>query len=98
MGSAAFTGVLYIFATYSQVALFKGGASALAKSGAPMDDLLSQHGLGGMQGFINLGSAASFMAVVMACITVAARLLFTMSNEGLLPSMLGKTHPKHRTP
>jgi amino acid transporter len=98
MGSALFTGVLYIFATYSQVALFHGGAAALAKSGAPMDDLLSQHGLSGVQGFINVGFAASFMAVVIACITVAARLLFTMSHEGLLPAKLGKTHPKHRTP
>jgi amino acid transporter len=97
-GGALFAGVLYIFATYSQVAAFKGGASALAKSGSPMDDLASQYGLSSVQPLLNLGFAASFIAVVMACVTVGARLLFSWGNEGLLPAWFGKAHPKHRTP
>jgi amino acid transporter len=97
-GGAIFAGVLYIFATYSQVAAFKGGASALAKSGSPMDDLASQYGLTSVQPLLNLGFAASFIAVVMACVTVGARLLFSWGNEGLLPAWFGKAHPKHRTP
>ena len=97
-GGALFAGVLYIFATYSQVAAFKGGAVALGKSGSPMDDLASQYGLTSVEPLLNLGFAASFIAVVMACVTVGARLLFSWGNEGLLPSWFGKAHPKHRTP
>ena len=97
-GGAFFSGVLYIFATYSQVAAFKGGAAALGKSGSPMDDLTSQYGLTSVQPILNLGFAASFLAVVMACVTVGARLLFSWGNEGLVSSWFGKAHRKHRTP
>jgi amino acid transporter len=97
-GGAFFSGLLYIFATYSQVAAFKGGASALAKSGSPMDDLASQYGLSSVSPLLNLGFAASFLAVVMACITVGARLLFSWGNEGIASSWFGKAHVKHRTP
>lgn len=95
---ALFAGILYVFATYAQVAAFKGGADALGASTSPMDDLASQYGLTGIEPILNLGFAASFMAVVMACITVAARLVFAWGNEGLIGAWFGKAHPKHRTP
>ena len=95
---AIFAGIVYIFATYVQVAAFAGGADGLGKSLSPMDDLATQYGLDGFVPLLNLGFAASFMAVVIACMTVAARLLFAWGNEGLLPSWFGKAHPKHRTP
>jgi amino acid transporter len=98
MGSAILAGFLYIFATYSQVAQFKGGAVALAKSASPMDDLTSQWGLGFLQPVLDFGFCASFFAVVVACITVGARILFGMSNEGILPAFLGHAHPRHKTP
>jgi len=98
VGSALLAGFLYIFATYTQVAQFKGGAAALAKSGSPMDDLTAQWGLAFLQPAMNFGFAASFIAVVMACITVGSRILFGMGNEGVIPAWFGKAHPRHRTP
>lgn len=95
---ALFAGILYVFATYAQVAAFKGGAKGLGASTSPMDDLASQYGLTGIEPILNLGFAASFMAVVMACITVAARLVFSWGNEGLIGAWFGKAHPRHRTP
>jgi amino acid transporter len=95
---ALFAGIIYIFATYVQVAAFDGGAEGLGKSPSPMDDLAAQYGLDGFVPLLSLGFAASFMAVVIACMTVAARLLFAWGNEGLLPTWFGKAHPKHRTP
>ncbi|MET9662024.1 APC family permease [Streptomyces sp. NPDC006510] len=97
MGSAVLAGVLYMFATYAQVAGF-GGADALAKSTDPMDELAELSGLGFLKFFLHAGFAASFVAVVMACITVAARLLFGMAKEGVMPARLGVAHPHHRTP
>lgn len=98
VGSAVFTGILYIFATYAQVAQFKGGATALATSASPMDDLTAQWHLSGLQPFLDFGFTASFFAVVVACITVAARILFGMGNEGVVPRWFGIAHSKHRTP
>ncbi len=98
VGSAFFAGFLYIFATYTQVAQFKGGAAALAKSASPMDELTDQWGLSSLHPFLDFGFAASFFAVVVACITVGARLLFGMGNEGIVPGWFGVAHPKHRTP
>lgn len=97
-GSALFAGVLYTCATYAQVAQFKGGAAALAKSSSPMDDLTSQWGLSALHPFLDFGFAASFFAVVVACITVGARLLFGMGNERVVPAWFGHAHLKHRTP
>lgn len=95
---AIFTGIIYIFATYVQVAAFAGGAEGLGKSASPMDDLAAQYGLDGFVPILNLGFAASFMAVVIACMTVAGRLLFSWGNEGLISPWFGKAHVKHRTP
>ena len=39
-----------------------------------MDDLTSQWGLGYLQPFLDFGFAASFFAVVVACVTVGARI------------------------
>lgn len=98
IGSAFFAGLLYMFATYAQVAQFKGGAEALAKSASPMDDLTDQWGLSALHPFLDFGFAASFFAVVVACITVGARVLFGMGNEGVMPAWFGEAHPRHRTP
>ena len=97
-GSAILAGILYIFATYAQVASFQGGAAGLAASASPMDDLATHYGLDGFLPILNAGITASFFAVVVACITVGARLLFSWGNDGLMPAWFGQVHPKHRTP
>ena len=63
-----------------------------------MDDLTSQWGLSFLQPFLDFGFAASFFAVVVACVTVGARILFGMGNEGVLPRWFGVAHARHRTP
>jgi amino acid transporter len=97
-GGAIFAGILYVFATYAQVAAIEGGAAGLAASGSPMDALAVQYGLDGFLPLLNLGFTASFVAVVMACITVAGRLMFSWGNEGILPARFGKAHSTYRTP
>ncbi len=97
-GGAIFAGVLYVFATYVQVAAFEGGAAGLAGASSPMEDLAAQYGLQGFVPLLNLGFTASFVAVVMAAITVAGRLMFSWGNEGIIGARFGKAHPKFRTP
>jgi amino acid transporter len=97
LGSAVLVGLLYIFASYSAVLGF-GGADALAASGAPISDLATANGLGGVTWLIDLGVTASFFAVVIASINAAARVLYTMGEEGVLPAALGRAHARHQTP
>lgn len=95
--SAILAAILYTFAAYAQVAGF-GDPAKLAASGSPMEELAGKVGLGFLRGFIDLGFASSFFAVVVACMTVGARVLFGMSREGIAPSPLGVAHPRHKTP
>jgi amino acid transporter len=97
LGSAVLVGLLYIFASYSTVLGF-GGADGLAASGAPISDLATANGLGGVTWLIDLGVTASFFAVVIASINAAARVLYTMGEERVLPAALGRAHPRHQTP
>jgi amino acid transporter len=97
LGSAVLVGLLYIFASYSSVLGF-GGTEGLASSAAPISDLADTNGLGGATWFIDLGVTASFFAVIIASINAAARVLYTMGEEGVLPEALGRAHASHKTP
>jgi amino acid transporter len=97
IGSAVLVGVLYVFATYASVLGF-GGTEALSASAAPISDLAAQNGLGGVTWLVDLGVTASFFAVAIASINAAARVLYTMGEEDVLPAVLGRAHPKHKTP
>ncbi|GAB3347097.1 APC family permease [Modestobacter lapidis] len=97
LGSAVLVGLLYIFASYSSVLGF-GGTEGLATSSAPISDLAEDNSLGSVTWLIDLGVTASFFAVIIASINAAARVLYTMGEEGVLPSALGRAHAQHRTP
>jgi amino acid transporter len=97
LGSAVLVGLLYVFASYSSVQGF-GGTEGLSTSAAPISDLAETNGLGGVTWLIDLGVTASFFAVIIASINAAARVLYTMGEEGVLPAALGRAHPRHQTP
>ncbi|MGY1631636.1 APC family permease [Geodermatophilus sp. SYSU D01186] len=97
IGSAILVGILYVFATYASVLGF-GGTEALSGSSAPISDLAQRNGLGGVTWLVDLGVTASFFAVAIASINAAARVLYTMGEEDVLPAVLGRAHAKHKTP
>ncbi len=45
-----------------------------------------------------IGSMCAAFIVCVACATAAARTLFAMGREGVLPAAFGKTHPTFKTP
>lgn len=94
--SAVAVGLLYVFSAFVTV---KGlGATALAKSAAPMDDLAKAAHVSGFSYVIDLGVMMSFFAVIIASINAASRIYYTMGHERVAPSALNKTHPRYRTP
>jgi amino acid transporter len=97
LGSAVLVGLLYVFASYTSVQGF-GGPAGLSTSAAPISDLATQNSLGSLTWLIDLGVTASFFAVIIASINAAARVLYTMGEEDVLPAALGRAHPRHHTP
>ena len=47
---------------------------------------------------IKIGAIAGMSSVILVLITGMPRILYTMSNDGLLPPVLGRVHRKYRTP
>jgi amino acid transporter len=97
LGSAALVGVLYVVAAYTMVVGF-GTPEALTQSAAPISDLAERSGLSSIAWIVDLGVTASFFAVTIACINASSRILYTMGEEDILPRVLGRAHPTHRTP
>ncbi len=94
--SGLVVGLMYMLATYA--AILGLGAEGLGSSSAPMNDLAESVGFGGFRYVIDIGVAASFFAVIIASVNAAARILYTMARETVLPAALGRTHAQHRTP
>ncbi|MRR22639.1 amino acid permease, partial [bacterium] len=47
---------------------------------------------------IKIGAIAGMSSVILVLITGMPRILYSMSNDGLLPPVLGRVHKKYRTP
>lgn len=47
---------------------------------------------------VEIGGMAAAFIVCVACATAAARTLFSMGREGVLPAAFGRTHPRFQTP
>jgi len=48
--------------------------------------------------FINIGAIAGLASVVLVMLLGQPRIFFSMSRDGLLPSIFGKVHPRFQTP
>jgi amino acid transporter len=47
---------------------------------------------------VEIGGMCAAFIVCVACATAAARTLFSMGREGVLPAAFGRTHPRFKTP
>jgi len=91
-------GLLYLVSSFSQVVGFAALGRGLSTSTSPVNDLAAAYGIGGLGLLLDVSIAASFLACAIASITALVRVLFSMGREGLLPSALGRTHDRYRTP
>jgi len=90
-------GVLYLVSVYIETLGFQQSAE-LASSAAPLNELSETAGVGWLSPLLNLGVAVSAVACAAASVNAAARTLYSLSSEGVLPLFLARTHPRHRTP
>jgi amino acid transporter len=97
--ATVFAVVFYLWTTYSITIGFgvKNGA-AFAADPVALKTIATTF-IGSWLGtLVEIGGMASAFIVCVACATAAARTLFAMGREGVLPAAFGRTHPRFKTP
>lgn len=97
IGTALVAGVLYIVAAYGQVLGF-GSAASIAESSTPLNELASSVGIGWLAYFLDLAIAISAAACTAAMLNAAARSVYSLGREKILPANFGRAHSKFKTP
>src|SRR5215467_1578876 len=99
IAATGFAVVLYLFTTYAIAIGF--GVNNGAKFGADPVALKTTATtfVGPWLGtLVEIGGMAAAFIVCVACATAAARTLFAMGREGVLPKAFARTHPRFKTP
>jgi amino acid transporter len=91
-------GVLFVAAGVAQVVLLRAAPVEVLTGDVPVAQLADADGLGVLSRLLDAGIALSFFACVTGSTNALARVLFSMSREGVLPAALGRTHPRFATP
>jgi len=92
--------VFYLVATYCLVSLGNRGVISEQSSGlsVPFDALARALHVPGFGILSTLGVALSYFACALGCLTVAARVLFSMAREGEFWPSFGRAHVRVATP
>lgn len=98
LGSAAFVGTFFVIMSFAMITGFVGSKTALNLSPAPIAAVAEAVHIPALGIILSVGIIVSFWSCNVACITAAARVILTMSKQGILPQSFGKTHKKNDTP
>jgi APA family basic amino acid/polyamine antiporter len=99
LGSLAICTVIYIL-----VALVLTGIVSYTKLGVPdpiavgIDSMDSNFARNWLAPLVKVGAVAGLSSVILVMLLGQPRIFFTMANDGLLPPVFKKVHPKFKTP
>jgi amino acid transporter len=96
--TALTAGALYLVAAIVLVIALSSGKVDTGSSITAINAIASSSGAGWLSPVVDLGIAVSSFACTVASLTGAARGLFNLSREGVLPEALGRAHAGWRTP
>lgn len=100
--SAVFvTGIFYLLSSYSQVIGFgvdSDGLKNLASSTLPLTYLADKFVSKTYGTFLILSAVLSFFSCSLGAACAGARMLFSMSRDGVMHKNMKKVHPKYKTP
>jgi amino acid transporter len=96
--SALLAGLFFLVCAYGEVIGFRGAASGLGESTAPLRYLSEHAGVKAVGLVIDVCVLVSMFACTLACIIAAARVLMLMAHHGLAHGRLSVTHSKKQTP
>jgi Amino acid transporters len=97
-GSGIISGVFFILMSLIMVMGFVGSKTSLGNSTAPFTYLSNQAHVGIFGILIACGATISMWSCCVASIQAASRMMLTMSKNGELPEIVGRTHKKNSTP
>jgi amino acid transporter len=99
IASVGFAILFYLWSTYSMTIGFGVDKGAAMGSDPFALKTIAANFVGGpLPQLVELGALLSAFFVCVGCATAGTRTLFAMGREGVLPSWLGRTHPRFRTP
>jgi len=101
LGVAIFGGVYFVVVTAVEVMGFgadDAGVAAFTKSSSLMGDLGTSYLAAWVGDVITIGAAVSAFGCALACAVGAARLLFALGRDGVLPRVFGVVAPGRGTP
>ncbi len=101
LGVAIFGGVYFVVVTAVEVMGFgadDAGVTAFTRSSSLMGDLGTSYVAAWVGDVITIGAAVSAFGCALACAVGAARLLFALGRDGMLPRLLGTVAPNRGTP
>lgn len=99
IGSVVITGLWFTFAMYAIIVGYgTHHIDALASASAPLHDLAVRYIGPWYATIVDLAAISAIIAVLLAIHTANFRVLYSLGRDGLLPKIIGRTHPKHQTP
>jgi amino acid transporter len=97
--ATVFAVVFYIWTTYSETIGYGVNNGAKFAADPVALQTIATKFIGSWVGtLVLLGGMLSAFIVCVACATAAARTLFAMGREGVLPAAFARTHPRFKTP
>nr|MDQ6935546.1 APC family permease [Actinomycetota bacterium] len=99
IASVGFAILFYLWTTYSMTIGFgvKNGA-AFGSDPSALKTIAAKFVGGPLPTLLELGAMLSAFVVCVGCATAGTRTLYAMGREGVLPTWLGHTHPRFKTP
>jgi amino acid transporter len=99
VGSVVLTGIWFCFAMYAVVVGYgHSHIGALATASAPVTDLATRYIGHWYSIVVSLAAVSAQIAVLIAIHNANYRIFYALGRERLLPPVLGRTHPRYRTP
>ena len=96
--SVGLVGLFFVFMAYAVVAGFSDNTAELGKTSGPLGVLAVRLHLPVLATLADLGMATAAFSATVATLNSIARLLFSMARHRLMPSVLGRIHPRFATP
>ncbi len=92
------SGILFVVFSYTEVLGFTGYKTTLDKVDTPVNILAQLVGMPILIVPLSLGAMIGSFAAVSACVNASARILYSMSRNGILHRAVGSSHEVHETP
>jgi APA family basic amino acid/polyamine antiporter len=89
---------LVVYAAVAVAAVAALGPAGLAKSAAPLTDVVRVSGAGWMVPVVGVGAAVAALGSLLALILGVSRTSLAMARDGHLPRALAAVHPRYKVP